>query len=306
MSGVAVATSAPSTMGLNLTGDVRLGSLVLNARDSYGVLWVMSDLDGWWELPDPVMPDDPRPIEQDGSFDQGGQYKYRSIDLVGAFQAADDASLQAARRRLLQAANLARQPTLLQVDEDVPKQASVRLRDKPDITVDTLKRVCKFKLPLKANDPLKYSIAVLGNPTQLGVPSGGRTYNLVYNRVYGASGNPGAVVINNLGDTSAPGTITFAGPVQSPAVESVENGAHLTVNATLVVGDRLVIDLSDYSIVLNGTVDYRGYLSYDSNWFRMLPGINTLRFTGIQQIPANPPTVPYATMTVNARSAWIE
>ena len=75
----------PHITGLKLQEDVQLGELLLNYLDSStGVVWVLSDLQGWWTLPDPEFPDIARGWG-DGSYDANGRYTARVLTLEGSF-----------------------------------------------------------------------------------------------------------------------------------------------------------------------------------------------------------------------------
>jgi len=45
----------PYISGLKLNADVSLGSLQLNTIDSNENVWVVTDIDGWWNLPEKVL-----------------------------------------------------------------------------------------------------------------------------------------------------------------------------------------------------------------------------------------------------------
>jgi hypothetical protein len=78
----------PYITGLKLERDVILGDLVLNrieddsTKATYKTIWVCTDVEGWWELPDPEIPDIPRGLD-DGSYDVRGRWKARMINIKG-------------------------------------------------------------------------------------------------------------------------------------------------------------------------------------------------------------------------------
>lgn len=104
------ATPEPYISKLKLYGDIALydtantAELTLNTIDANNVVWVVSDIEGWWNLPEPEIPDLTRGWG-DGGYDAVGRYTSRLMTLNGSFltQAADDAP--AARNALLQALN---------------------------------------------------------------------------------------------------------------------------------------------------------------------------------------------------------
>ncbi len=109
----------PHITGLKLQEDVQLGELVLNYIDSTtGVVWVMSDLQGWWNLPDSEFPDVARGWG-DGSYDADGRYTARIMTLEGSFLAQDPRQVAEARAELLRNINLVYNGVSLIVKEPV-------------------------------------------------------------------------------------------------------------------------------------------------------------------------------------------
>jgi hypothetical protein len=74
----------PHLTGMKLKADIVLGDFVFNTIDEYGVTWVITDIEGWWQHPEPDMPDIPRGFG-DGSYDVKGRYQARMITLTGSF-----------------------------------------------------------------------------------------------------------------------------------------------------------------------------------------------------------------------------
>jgi hypothetical protein len=90
----------PHLTGMVLAQDIKFGDLQLNAIDDDGVVWVCTDIDGWWTLADPEIPDIPRGV-QDGSYDITGRYQSRVMNLTGVFLPKNSAGV--AKARLLSA-----------------------------------------------------------------------------------------------------------------------------------------------------------------------------------------------------------
>ena len=66
--------------GILSAEDVIINDTPLNTiNESDSVAWIVTDLDGWWGLPDVEVPDDPRPFSQDGSYYTTGRFAARSI-----------------------------------------------------------------------------------------------------------------------------------------------------------------------------------------------------------------------------------
>jgi hypothetical protein len=154
--------------GPKLAGDIRVllenqvDYLTFNTIDSDGLVWVISDIDGWWNLPEPQIPDIERGFG-DGSFDVSGRSAARVITINGSVLVTDSsrggiaAASASARQKLLSAFNLVRRGTWFVVDEDNYKRACfVRLSGRPNISTVNNRGRIEFSIGLKAADPIKY------------------------------------------------------------------------------------------------------------------------------------------------------
>ena len=153
--------------GPQLRGDIRLllqdnSYLEFNTIDADGTVWVISDIEGWWNLAEASIPDVERGFG-DGSFEVSGRFLARDLTIKGSILVTKNTRSQIdlisaeARDRLTLAFNLVKNGAFLIVDEDVYKRASfVRLSGRPDIqTVNSRGRI-DFSIGLRAVDPLKY------------------------------------------------------------------------------------------------------------------------------------------------------
>jgi len=127
-----------------------------------GTVWTVSDIEGWWNLSDPEMPDIQRGFG-DGSFDVTGRNQARTVNLTGSILITESSREEiaalntAARTALINAFNLVKRGTWLIVDEDDYKRAAfVRLSGKPEITTTNSRGRIDFSIGLKAADPTKY------------------------------------------------------------------------------------------------------------------------------------------------------
>jgi hypothetical protein len=165
----------PYLSGLKLEADIRLEDLVLNTIDEEGVVWICTDIDGWWGFPEPQLPDLVRGWG-DGSYDAKGRWNSRLITLKGTFLTQDPSQVPAARAKLIEAANLVYKGGVLVVNEDPAKSAFVRLSGSPDIKTVTARGRTEFSIGLRAADPIKYEYiedSVDGYRTQVFTPSSG-------------------------------------------------------------------------------------------------------------------------------------
>jgi hypothetical protein len=114
-----------------------------------------------------------------------------------------------------------------------------------------------------APDPLKYGATITAT-TGLPVTSGGLVYPLAYPLAYGASVT-GRVSAANVGSAPVSPVFTITGPIGVGfQVTSIEDGMAQQYNGPLGSMDSVVIDTRTGSVILNGTADRRGLLSYSS------------------------------------------
>ena len=150
-------TPEPQTLiavtGLN--ADISLGGLVFNTIDENGVVWVITDIEGWWETPEPEMRDIPRGFG-DGSYDVHGRYSARQITLTGVFLPPDSSYVAAARSKLIEETDLVYAGAWLKTDESPVKASYVRLSGRPNIKTVNARGRTEFSIGLRAADPLKY------------------------------------------------------------------------------------------------------------------------------------------------------
>jgi hypothetical protein len=197
----------PHLTGMKLKADIVLGDFVFNTIDEFGVTWVITDISGWWQHPEPDMPDIPRGFG-DGSYDVKGRYQARIVTLTGTFLAPTPDLVEAARDRLIMATDLVYKGAWLKTGTDGKRSSFMRLSGAPEIETVTARGRTDFSIGLKAADPIKYS----WNDQE---PDG---YNIVEipakNRV---SGTTGIENILNRGTVAVPVQIEIQGPITAPA-----------------------------------------------------------------------------------------
>lgn len=197
----------PLFTGLKLRKDIVLGDFAFNTIDEYGVVWVITDIQGWWQHPGADMPDIPRG-EGDGSYDVEGRYKARELSLEGVFLTKDPALAEAARDRLIASTNLVYKGAWLKTGANPIKASWVRLSGDPDIQTQAARGRTSFSIPLRAPDPIKYTWNDF-------FPDG---YDVVEisakNPSAGLSGSGDLV---NIGNYPVPVIFEVSGPLQGPA-----------------------------------------------------------------------------------------
>lgn len=150
----------------------------VNIPELHDTVWVVSEIEGWWNIPEPQIPNIERGFG-DGSFDVAGRFLARDITIsgsvliVGHTRSEIATKSAAVRKYLLDAFNLTKRATWLIVDEDQYKRAAyVRLSGRPNVNTVSSKGRIEFSIGLRAADPIKYewlddalAVGPLGEPT---------------------------------------------------------------------------------------------------------------------------------------------
>lgn len=288
---------APYISGLKLEGGISINGLALNTIDSNGVVWVVTEIDGWWTLPEPELPDLPRGWG-DGSYDAVGRYANRLITLNGSFLPQDPSDASAARAALMQAVNLVKTGGWLVVDEDpsseFPRAAYVRLSGVPQITSVNARGRHDFSVGLKAVDPTKYEYVD-------GAFDGYRAATI-------ASG--GNITVTNHGNVPVPVVFEITGALagvssSSPATIFLGNTAGtdptIKIIGTTTSAQTLEIDTYNREVLLvegNTVLNGRSKAAVLVDWIYLQPGQNKLNFR-------DPSVGTTASCRVLWRSGWI-
>ena len=145
----------PEITGMELNADITLNGLIFNTIDEDGVLWVCTDLTGWWGNSEPEVANIPRGLG-DGSYDVRGRYAAREIQFSGVFLPPNKELISKAREKLISAIDLVKTNGWLIVDEEPPRASLVRLIDRPEIFTVNARGRTEFSFTLRASDPIKY------------------------------------------------------------------------------------------------------------------------------------------------------
>lgn len=191
---------------LKLQANIILGDFVFNTIDEFGVTWVITDIEGWWNHPTPEVPDIQRGWG-DGSYDVQGKYLARSLTLSGVFLVSDPSKVEAARDRLIAATNLVYKGAWLKTGNNPIRASWVRLAGEVSINTVNARGRTEFEIPLRAPDPIKYS----WNDAD---PDGYEYLEIpVKNSATGASG---IGTVTNIGNYGVPCLIEVAGGLTGP------------------------------------------------------------------------------------------
>lgn len=199
----------PHITGMKLLADVHINGLTLNTADELtGVVWVCTDIDGWWDLPNTDVPDIQRGLD-DGSYDVRGRWVARSLTLSGSILVPDASLSSAARNTFFNYISpLLKTGGWLIVDEpDYKKAAFVRLIGSPSIKNINARGRMDFTIQLRAGDPVKYYWNDGVDPTD-----GYQSINI-------ASAN----TANNYGNIAVPTVIEISGASTAPSAITVVN-----------------------------------------------------------------------------------
>jgi hypothetical protein len=229
----------PIFTGMKLQSDVILGNLVFNRIDENNVIWVCTDIEGWWVHPDPDIPDVTRGW-RDGSYDARGRWQARQITLTGSILSPDPSLSPAARNTLIEATSLVYEGAWLKTVENPTRASYVRLSGRPNIASTTARGRIDFSIGLRAADPIKYS----WNDAD---PDG---YNLVTIPCKNvATSQDGQESITNLGNISVPVFLEVTGPtVGDTTVINETTGEVLTVTGDLRTSEVLTVTNKELKI----------------------------------------------------------
>lgn len=296
----------PFLSGMKLEGGIQLWNpatetgLTLNTIDDNGVVWVVTDIEGWWTLPEMELPDLPRGWG-DGSYDAIGRWANRIITLNGSFMPQNPEDAPAARNTLMEylspMVKTATAGYLIVTEDGITKKgAKVRLSGPPDITSVNARGRHDFSIGLKAVDPIKYEFVD-------GDPDGYKTETVNF------SGSTVTRTITNDGNTPVPVifelSANFPNP-SGPSYTSIYNsdrderltileGTGSNVKLEIDTYNREVLEV-DYSVGTPAVTNGRAKVSVISDWVYLDPGTNDLVFTGF---PSG------TSCTIYYRSGWI-
>ena len=210
----------PYITGLKLQGDVEINGLLLNTIDANKVVWVCTDITGWWTLPTPEVPNIARGLD-DGSYDVRGRWLPRDITLTGSILPPTPSAAPAARETLLEALDLVYTGGWLKVDEDPVKSCFVRIVGQPQIDSVNPRGRIDFSVQLRAGDPVKYD-------WNTSASDGYTTSDLAINTT--KANTMTSTGITNAGNTNTAPIFSITGPMTAPAyIKNVTTGKTIKI-----------------------------------------------------------------------------
>ncbi|MFG6197729.1 fibronectin type III domain-containing protein [Nonomuraea sp. JJY05] len=272
----------------------RIGSWAGNARDAWGVDWVVEEAQGWASTPD-VRPRSARLGGVDGAWAGAGQYASRVVTLSGVAVAPSRTAMREAKQRFL-AVLEPREIGVLRVEDALrTMQARVRLSDMPPPQDDGA-LAFRWSLTVKAADPRRYAVAPVSASVVVGALPGEASLTLTMAGTY----------------PQIPARMRLYGPIRDWTITHEESGTVMrAMTGSSLPADphySLSFDLATrqvwayvppeiYPVPRPG----RSAVAHLPAWFMLLPGPNTLTLAGqpIAGVTGTPRLV------VEAFDAWV-
>ena len=148
-----------------------------------------------------------------------------------------------------------------------------------------------------AADPRIYDEQAQSASISLAARPSGLVFPLTFPLSFGGATAPSSALIVNAGTFNTKPVLTIQGPVDTPVVQNATQGLSLRFNLVLGASDILTVDTDTRAVILNGTASRRAAMSYDSVWWDLQPGPNTVLFAAAAQTTA--------TVSVSWRNAYL-
>lgn len=269
---------------------VRLGDVVFNQVDDSGVVWSLTKITGWNDVPAAVGDVNQRTAEH-GGWPAPAYLPPRMVEIEGQIETATHAQMHQAVERLNTAVSL--DLALLTVTEaHLSRQAMVR-QSGPVLTVDELATRRTFSLSVVAPDPRKYAVDVVTDSTGLPSTAGGLTLPFTLPATLDATMTSGRVTTVNAGNFPTPPVLVVRGPCPPFRITHMGQGATLRYHEAVGPGRFVHIDTANRRVLLDGVAPRR----VTGTWFHYVPGVNEVAFSADTYEPA-------ARLTTTFRSAW--
>lgn len=260
----------PNLTGAKLQGDIVLGDFIFNTIDEYGVVWVITDIKGWWQHPSADMPEISRGYG-DGSYDVQGRYNARELTLEGSILVPDPSMLEDARDRFIAATNLVYKGAWLKTGLGPRRASFVRLSGDVEIETTSARGKADFSVGLRAPDPIKYD----WNDTE---PDGYTIAEIPAVNV--TTGAAGSDTIINIGNYDVPVYIEVIGPVSSPATIYNRTRDEATIIVSGIRGklesiiDSVQLTLVEGSLQDEATITTRGSHNFNIGDEILIEGVD--------------------------------
>ncbi|WP_170223053.1 fibronectin type III domain-containing protein [Nonomuraea turkmeniaca] len=265
-----------------------------NARDSFGVDWIVTEAEGWSSSP-PVSPTGADLGGMDGAWAGAGRYGPRAIVLSGVAIAPSRMAMLAAKQRLASVIHPRQQAQLRVIDARMARQARVRLADRIE-TTDQTAHVFQWRIPLMTADPRRYATT----PVRAAAV------------VTSLPGQASMVVTLDGTYSSIPARLRLFGPILDWTITHEETGTVMrSAPGKFVPADTrysFTIDLGVRQVwghvppeVWPEPRPGRSALTGRPAWWMLIPGTNTITLAG-EPLPGQPGTPRLA---LEAYDAWL-
>ena len=148
-----------------------------------------------------------------------------------------------------------------------------------------------------ATDPRLYSLAQYSQALTLPQALGGAQFDMTFDLQFGGGVAGGDEILNNAGTYKTSPVFKIIGPVINPALENITTGKKFKMDITVLAGDYLIVDMSQRTVMLNGTASRYSNVVKTSEFWDLEPGDNTVVYSAAGY------TVSTATATW--RDAWV-
>lgn len=270
--------------------------------DETGEMWVVpiDQVEGWFGQPGVELGGMKRPGDHGGT-DGRSFFVPRVITMTGWAKFNGRAEMLAGIDRLGgMASDTSQLHALLAEDEvDTNKIAYVRLADGVKI-LPGAEHTIDFQMILTAPEARKLSAVEQQVDLYLPLGTAGgffAPFEAPFFADLPAEGTGEAVVYNN-GNFPTKPVITVTGPVTNPTISNLTADKFIGMDFDLLAGDWLDFDFVNRAVLLNGTAGRTGSLSVGSEWWEILKGANTIRYSAVTGTAAS-------VMTIRYRDAWI-
>jgi hypothetical protein len=268
---------------MKLQRDIVLGDFVFNSIDENGVVWVITDINGWWNPPSAEMPNIERGYG-DGSYDAQGRYRARNLNLIGSFLTSDPALVEAARDKLIEVADLVYKGAWLKTGTGPIRASFVRVSSSVNIETTTPRGRTDFNISLRAVDPIKYD----WNDSD---PDGYTVVEIPAKNL--KTGESGIQTIVNEGNYTVPVYIEVIGPISSPATIFNKTTEELILIVSSIRGRAgTIIDNKELTLVESSLKDIATLTTRTAHNFQpgdevLIEGVDEI-FDGLYIISSTP------------------
>jgi hypothetical protein len=126
-------------------------------------------------------------------------------------------------------------------------------------------------------DGLLYDNSIIIASVGLPNPTSGATFPATFDLTFGSSSG-GSFQMDNTGSYPTSPYFTVSGPVSYPIITNQTTGQRIKLNIILGPSEMLGIDCQSGTITLNGTANRNNKVDITTEFFQLLPGINTISF----------------------------